>query len=131
MIARLSKDNEESKCHGSTPKDTSRCLVFENTFTFPKFVSWFLASFRDSWPTVHRADVPANIVSPIIDLLALNRCLGYYRSTNLRFIKARPILSLSFIYRPLIFDIRARISWTVIYRPIFTSPILNHQLDNP
>ena len=26
--------------------------------------------------------------------------------TNLRFIKARPILSLSFIYRPLIFDIR-------------------------
>ena len=56
---------------------------------------------------LHRADVPANIVSPIIGFFALDRCLGYYWSTNLRFIKARPILGLSFIYRPLIFDTRA------------------------
>ena len=62
---------------------------------------------RQLQASLYRADVPANIVSLIIGSLALDRCLGYHRSTNLRFIKARPILSLSFIYRPLIFDICA------------------------
>ena len=70
---------------------------------------------------LHRADVPAKIVSPIIGLLALGRCLGYYRSTNLRFIKSRPILSLSFIYRPSIFDIRALVG------PSFIDPSLLSQ----
>ena len=51
--------------------------------------------------------VPANTVSPIIGLLLLDRCLGYYRSTNLWFIKARPILSMSFIHQPWIFNIGA------------------------
>ena len=68
---------------------------------------------------LHRADVPANIVSPCVSLLALDRCLGYYRSTYLRFIKARPILSLSFIYRPLIFDIRALVEPPFIDRSSF------------
>ena len=62
---------------------------------------------RQLWACLHRADVPAHIVSLMIALLASDRCLGYYRSTNLWFIKARLILSLSFIYRPLIFDIHA------------------------
>ena len=65
---------------------------------------------------LHRADVPANILSPIIGLLALELCLGYYRSTNLGFLKARPILGLSFIYRPLIFDIRALVEPSFIDR---------------
>ena len=69
---------------------------------------------------LHRADVRANIVSPIIGLLALDRFLGYYRSTNLRFIKARSILSLYIIYRPLIFDIRALIGRSFIDRSLFT-----------
>ena len=56
---------------------------------------------------LYRADVPANIVWSNIGLLALDPFLGYYRSSNLRFIRARPILSLSFIYQPLIFDILA------------------------
>ena len=68
---------------------------------------------------LHRADVPANIVSPIIGLLALDRCLGYYRFSNLRFIEARPILSLSFIYRLLIFDIRALVGPSFIGRSSF------------
>ena len=42
----------------------------------------------------YRADVPTNIVSSIMGLLVLDGLLYYYRSTNLRFIKARPILSL-------------------------------------
>ena len=67
---------------------------------------------------LHRADVSANIVSPIIGLLALDRCLGYYRSTNLWFIKARPILSSSFIYRPLIFDIHALVGPSFIDRSL-------------
>ena len=41
---------------------------------------------RQLYACLHRADVPANIVSPIIRLLALHRCLGYNRSTNLQFI---------------------------------------------
>ena len=84
---------------------------------------------------LYRADVPANIVSPIIGLLVLDRCLSYYWSINLRFIKARPILSLSFIYRFLIFNIGALlepsfIDWsllipywtdnqTILHQPIF------------
>ena len=31
---------------------------------------------------LYRAGVPANIVSPIIGLLVLDRCLGYYQSTK-------------------------------------------------
>ena len=54
---------------------------------------------------LYPADVPANIVSPIIGLVVLDRCLGYYRSTNLRFIKARPISSLSFIHQTWVFNI--------------------------
>ena len=56
---------------------------------------------------LYQADVPTNIVSPIPGLLVLDRCLGYYRSTNLWFIKARLILSLSFIHQPWIFNIAA------------------------
>ena len=54
---------------------------------------------------LYQADFPANIVSPIILLLVLDWCSGYYRSTNLCFIKARPILSLLFIHQPWIFNI--------------------------
>ena len=62
---------------------------------------------REFLVCLYRADVPAKIFLPIIGLLVLDRCLGYYRFTNLRFIKARPILSLSFIHRLLIFNIAA------------------------
>ena len=51
---------------------------------------------------LYRADVPANIVSTTIGLLILDRCLGSYQSTNLRFIKA---LNLSFIHQTLIFNV--------------------------
>ena len=63
---------------------------------------------------LYRADVPANIVWFCLDLLVLDRCLGYYRSTNLRFIKARPILSLSFTHQPLIFNIGALVGLSFI-----------------
>ena len=56
---------------------------------------------------LYRADVPANIFSPIIGLLILDRRFGYHQSTNLRFIKARPIFSLSFIHRRSIFNMGA------------------------
>ena len=85
--------------------------------------------------SLHRADVPANIVSPIISLLTLDRCLSYNRSINLRFIKARPILSLSFIYQPLIFDIHASVGPSFIDRsllpnikPITRQPLINRSL---
>ena len=56
---------------------------------------------------LYQADFPANIVLPIIGLLVLDRYLGYYRSNNLRSIKARPIFGQSFVHRPLIFNIGA------------------------
>ena len=67
---------------------------------------------------LYRADVPANIVLPIISLLILNLCFGYYRSTNLRSVKARPILSLLFIHRPLIFNIGALVGPSFIDRSL-------------
>ena len=74
-------------------------------------------------------DDRANIVSPIIGLLVLDRGLGYYRSTNLRFIKARPILSLSFIHRLLIFNIVA----SFIARSLLPEYLTDNQatLDQP
>ena len=76
---------------------------------------------RELLVCLYRADVLANIVSPIIGLLVLDRCLSYYRSSNLRFIEARPILSLLLIHRPLIFNIGTLIGPSFI----LTSPILN------
>ena len=77
-----------------------------------------LILLRQLQACLHWADIPMNIVSPIIGLFALDRCLGYHRSTNLQFIKSRPILSLPFIYRPLIFDIRALVGSSFIDRSL-------------
>ena len=82
---------------------------------------------------LYRADVPANIVSPIIGLLVLDRCLGYYRSTNLRFIKARPTLSLSMIHQPLIFNIGALVGPSFIDQSLLSQCWTDNQatLDQP
>ena len=82
---------------------------------------------------LYRADVPANIVSPIIGLLVLDRCLGYYRSTNLRFIKTRPTLSLSFIHQPSIFNIGALVEPSFIDQSLLSQCWTDNQrsLDQP
>ena len=72
--------------------------------------------------------VPANIVSSIIGLLVFDRCLGYYRSTNLRFIKASPILSLSFIHRPSIFNISALVELSFIDWSLFVQRWTDNQV---
>ena len=82
---------------------------------------------------LYRADVPANIVSPIISLRALYRCLGYYRSTNLWFIKARPTMSLSFIHQPLMFNIGALVGPSFIDQSLLSQCSTDNQanLDQP
>ena len=82
---------------------------------------------------LYRADVSANIVSPIIGLLVLDRCFGYYPSTNLKLIKARPILNLSFIHRPLIFNVSALVGPLFIDRSLLTRCWTDNQatLDQP
>ena len=82
---------------------------------------------------LYRADVPANFVSSIISLLILDGCLGYYQSTNLRFIQARPTLSLSFIHQPLIFNIGALVGPSFIDQSLLSQCWTDNQvtLDQP
>ena len=122
------------------PQKFSPCTIISTPIVGQQLAQYILTDHQDAdcrpmirlilprqlQACLHRADVTANIVSPIIGLLAMDRCLGYYRSTNLRFIKARPILSLSFIYRPLIFDIPALVQPSFIDRSLLPQ----YQTDN-